>query len=177
MAAIDFGTAWKLRNKGLVLGSDGAAPIAIYKGSGAPNGTVPELVALYVDEVAATVGGALYITFSSGDTWAPVDANSRSTSSTNASAIPVRYSGSVNVTTAGAETRTLAIPSYVGQMLSLFFQTDGGDCVVTAATAINAAGNTIITLNDANDSITLRAVHTGAALAWRVISNDGATLS
>jgi hypothetical protein len=95
----------------------------------------------------------------------------------DAGAIGVNRSGSVSLVTAGAETRTLAIPTAIGQTITLYFQTDGGDCVVTVASAINAAGNTVITLNDANDSITLRGVHTGAALAWRVIVNDGCTLS
>lgn len=95
----------------------------------------------------------------------------------NAGAIPVTKSGSVPLVTAGAETRTLAIPSAIGQTLSLYFQTDGGDCVVTVAQAINAAGNTIITLNDAGDSIHLIGINNGSALRWRVLANDGCALS
>lgn len=95
----------------------------------------------------------------------------------DAGAIPVTKSGSVPIVTAAAETRTLAIPTAIGQTLTIFFKTDGGDCVVTVASAINAAGNNTITLNDANDSITLIGVHNGTALAWRVLVNDGASLS
>ena len=95
----------------------------------------------------------------------------------NAGAIPVTKSGSVPIVTAGAETRTLAIPTAIGQTLSIIMKTDGGDCVVTVASAINQAGNTIITLGDAGDNIHLIGVHTGTALAWRVLSNDGAALS
>jgi len=95
----------------------------------------------------------------------------------NAGAIPVTRSGSVAIVTAGAETRTLAIPAAITQILTLYFKTDGGDCVVTVAAAINAAGNNTITLNDAGDSITLRGIHNGTALAWRVMVNDGCTLS
>lgn len=95
----------------------------------------------------------------------------------NAGAISVANSGSCSLVTAGAETRTLARPTAIGQVITLYFQTDGGDCVVTVAAALNAAGNTIITLNDANDSISLIGVHNGSALAWRVLNNDGATLS
>jgi len=95
----------------------------------------------------------------------------------NAGAIPVTSSGSVPIVTAGAETRTLAIPSAINQILTLYMKTDGGDCVVTVASAINQAGNTHITLNDAGDSITLRGIHNGTALCWRVMANDGTSLS
>lgn len=95
----------------------------------------------------------------------------------NAGAIPVTKSGTVAIVTAGAETRTLAIPTFVNQMLTIYFRTDGGDCVITSAQAINQAGNTSITLNDANDSIQLVGVYNGTALRWRVVTNDGTTLA
>ena len=95
----------------------------------------------------------------------------------NAGAIPVGGGGVVALTTGGAETRTLAIPSKDGLDLTLVLDVDGGDCVVTVASAINQAGNTIITLGDAGDTIALRAVRVGGARAWRVIVNDGCALS
>lgn len=95
----------------------------------------------------------------------------------NAGAISVVRSGAVAIVSAGAETRTLAIPTFIGQELSIYFQTDGGDCVITVASAINQAGNTIITLNDVDDSILLKGVWNGVARAWRVVQNDGPTLS
>lgn len=95
----------------------------------------------------------------------------------NAGAIPVTASGSCPLVTAGAETRTLANPSAINQILTLYFKTDGGDCVVTAASAFNATGNNTITLNDAGDSITLRGIHNGTGLVWRVMANDGTSLS
>lgn len=95
----------------------------------------------------------------------------------DAGAIPVTRSGTVPIVTAGAETRTLAIPTFVNQKLVLFMQTDGGDCGVTVASAINQAGNTIITMNDVNDSILLTGIYNGTALAWRVTYNNGCTLS
>ena len=94
----------------------------------------------------------------------------------NGGAIPVTRSGCVALVTAGAETRTLAAPTFVNQMLTLYFKTDGGDCVVTAATGLNAGGNTRITLNDENDSIQLIGAYNGTALRWRVSQNDGTTL-
>lgn len=95
----------------------------------------------------------------------------------NAGAIPVTSSGHVKLVTAGAETRTLAAPSFAGQILSLSMKTDGGDCVLTCATTINQAGNNTITFNDAGDCVTLIAKSNGANLRWSVLANDGATLA
>jgi len=96
----------------------------------------------------------------------------------DAGAIAVTRSGSVSLVTAGpAETRTLAIPTAIGQVITLFLQTDGGDCAITVASAINVAGNTVITFDTVNERITLLAYHNGVALAWTVLANDGAALS
>lgn len=95
----------------------------------------------------------------------------------NAGAIPVTQSGHVPIVTAGAETRTLAAPTFVGQELLLYMKTDGGDGVITCATGINQAGNNTITMNDAGDSIRLVAIESGANKRWRVVYNDGCTLA
>ncbi len=95
----------------------------------------------------------------------------------NAGAIPVTASGRVAIVTAGAETRTLAVPTIIGQRLLIYMKTDGGDCVITVAAAINASGNTIITLGDAGDAIELVAIENGANLRWVVGFNSGITLS
>jgi len=95
----------------------------------------------------------------------------------NAGAIPVIRSGSAAITTAGAETRTLAIPAAAGITLVISLDVDGGDCVITAAAAVNQAGNNTITMNDAGDTIVLTAVQVGGSLVWRVVSNDGCSLS
>jgi hypothetical protein len=89
----------------------------------------------------------------------------------------VTESGHCPIVTAGAETRTLAAPSYTGQMLSLGMKTDGGDCVVTCVTGVNQTGNNTITMNDAGDSILLVGIESGANKRWRVAYNDGCTLS
>ena len=91
-------------------------------------------------------------------------------------AIPVTASGSVPLVTAGAETRTVADASYPGQMLNLYLKTDGGDCVVTFASPINATGNNTATFDDVGDNLLLVAVEDGADIEWRVIGGD-ATLS
>ena len=96
----------------------------------------------------------------------------------NAGAIPVNKGGFVPLVTAAAETRTLAIPTADGIILSLVLDTRvGGNCVVTSAQAINVAGNTVITLDTAGDSIHLRACTVAGVRRWRVVGNDGAVLS
>jgi hypothetical protein len=95
----------------------------------------------------------------------------------DAGAIPVTQSASVAITTAGAETRTLAIPTFIGQRLSICLDTDGGDCVITVASAVNQTGNNTLTGADAGDHISLEAITVGGTLAWRVLANDGWALS
>jgi len=93
-------------------------------------------------------------------------------------AIPVTASGSIAITTAAAETNTLAIPTFVGQRLTLFVDTYAvGDRVVTAASAINVANNTIMTFGAVSESITLQAITVAGALAWTIAANDNVSLS
>lgn len=92
-------------------------------------------------------------------------------------AIPVTTSATINIVTAGAETNTLAIPSFLGQVLLLNVATYVGNRVITSAQAINQAGNTIMTFGAARDLIELRAVLVGTALRWAVTANDGVALS
>jgi hypothetical protein len=87
-------------------------------------------------------------------------------------------SGYILLVSGGAETRTLDDPVYPGQLLDLFFETDGGDCVITADSAINQAANTIMTFADAGDHIRLVGGRDGAGdYEWRVVANDGVALS
>lgn len=93
-------------------------------------------------------------------------------------AIPVTRSASVAITQNGAETNTLADPTFRGQVMVLFVDTDtSGARVVTAASRINQAGNTIITMTEVGDYIRLEAITIGAALKWQVVANDGCVLS
>lgn len=93
-------------------------------------------------------------------------------------AIPVTTSGVVPIVTAGAETNTLAIPTFIGQWLVLTMDTRvGGDRVVTSAQSINQTGNTIMTFGAARDTIRLEAITVGGALRWYVAANDGVALS
>ena len=92
-------------------------------------------------------------------------------------AIAVNASGSVNLVSGTAETRTLAAPTFRGQTLSISMKTDGGDIVVTCATLVNQALNNTITFNDAGDHLLLIAKQNGNNLRWSVAVNDGCTLS
>ena len=96
----------------------------------------------------------------------------------NAGAIDVSRSGYMESVTTAAQTRTLARPTFIGQQLELHCKTDGGDNVITVTGTINVTGNNTITLNDVGDYVLLRASRGAAAvLQWRVVVNDGATLS
>lgn len=93
-------------------------------------------------------------------------------------AIPVTHSGSFPITQNGAETNTLADPTFIGQWLSIFVDTDtSGARVITAASRINQAGNVTITLTEVGDFIKLEAITIAGALKWQVVANDGAALS
>lgn len=95
----------------------------------------------------------------------------------NAGAIPVTRSGSVAITTAEAETRTMAIPALADITIAMSFDVDVGDCVITVAAAINMTGNNTITMAEPGDTIVLTAVQVAGALVWRMVVNDGCELS
>jgi len=102
----------------------------------------------------------------------------KATTAATATAINVTRSHSIAITQNGAETNTLAIPTFRGQRLVLFVDTDtSGARVVTSAQRINQAGNTIITMTDVGDYIELQAITIAGALRWQVVANDGCVLS
>jgi predicted RecA/RadA family phage recombinase len=94
-----------------------------------------------------------------------------------AGAIPVTSSGYVDLVTAGAETRTIAAPTFKGQSMLLSFKTKVGNCVVTVASTVNAAGNNTITFSAAGQAVKMIAKTSGANILWAVDMNDGAALS
>lgn len=95
----------------------------------------------------------------------------------DAGAIPVTASGSCAMTTAGTETRTLARPTNVGDMLSLFIDTDGGQATITVTGGVNQTGNNTIVMAQAGDHIVLVGISVGGTKRWSVVSNDGCALS
>lgn len=90
---------------------------------------------------------------------------------------PTRTSTSVAITTADAETRTLSDPTFVGQVLNVSLDVDGGDAVITADTAVNTAGNNTMTMADAGDLISFVSVAVAGVPVWRITANDGVALS
>ena len=68
-------------------------------------------------------------------------------------AIPVTQSGVCAITTAGAETNTLAIPTFIGQRIVLVCDTYAvGDRVITVAAAFNVANITILTFGAVSEA-------------------------
>lgn len=92
-------------------------------------------------------------------------------------AIVVTQSGFCPLVSGGAETRTMAAPTFLGQLITLGFKTDGGNCVVTIASTVNQTGNNTLTFADIGDEITLRGCITASAMEWREVSNDGVALT
>ena len=93
-------------------------------------------------------------------------------------AIDVSRSGYVELTTAGAETRTLADPVFRGQVLDIVFIADGGNCVVTAASAVNQTGNNTITFTDVGEHTRLVGAYNATdGWEWKTVVNDGAALT
>lgn len=131
----------------------------------------------YVVRVDATDGAYYLCPQAFGGASAASAASTDITDPGNAGAIAVVASGHAHLTTAGAETRTLAAPTFLGQELTLSMDVDGGDCVVTVATGLDAYGSTTITFNDAGDWCALRAIQVGGALRWRVVRSEGVLLN
>ena len=93
-------------------------------------------------------------------------------------AITPLVSSYVQLVTAGAETRTLSDPVSAGQLLTITMLTDGGDGVVTAASAVNQTGNNTLTFGAILDTITLVGIADGASsYRWSVVGNDGVALT
>jgi hypothetical protein len=95
-------------------------------------------------------------------------------------AIPVTQSGvcAITIGSSGAETNTLADPTFMGQMITIVADTVGsGTRAVTAASVINGANNTVMTFNAVRDQIVLQAITVAGALKWAVLLNISVTLS
>lgn len=77
------------------------------------------------------------------------------------------------ITTAGAETRTLARPDKAGILASVVLDTDGGDLTLTVTGGYDAAGDTSIVFADAGDMAVFMSVKTGTTFQWTIVSHEG----
>ena len=80
--------------------------------------------------------------------------------------------GTCPMTSATAETRTLANPAFGGQEITLLAEACIGDIAVHADSAFNYAGNNTITFTSTGESVTLRSAYTGSAWRWQLVFND-----
>ena len=152
----------------VILGSGGTPNVGIQSGRG---------IAVQVD---ATTGDLLlHVTIDSGTTWAASSMRPSVIADPGAVAlaISVLNSGSCAITTAGAEGRTIAAPTFIGQRISLVHDVAGGSVAITAAGALNQTGHTIMTMAAVGAFAELGAVQIGGGMIWRILSNDGVVLS
>jgi len=79
-----------------------------------------------------------------------------------------------SIVTAGAETRVLGAPNFVGQKAIITLGTDGGDLTMTNADGWldGATSDDVATFADAADSMVVEA-HGTAVTDWRVTSEKG----
>jgi len=79
-----------------------------------------------------------------------------------------------NLSSSGAETRTLARPTRGGAILTLHQQTDGGDITLTVTGGYNEAGDTTFTFSDVGQFATFISLETSAnVFFWRLVSHYG----
>lgn len=90
--------------------------------------------------------------------------------------LPRSFDGIVHLVTAGAETRTLPVPTKAGLRLKLCMKTYVGNCVVTVASAYDETGGTTLTFSAAGQFVALESYEVAAGVfAWRVMALDGVT--
>jgi hypothetical protein len=85
-----------------------------------------------------------------------------------------RFFNYLPITSAGSETRTIAIPDKAC-FLAIHHLSDGGDVLVGFNGAIDMSGNVAATFNTTGDMLYMYALPN--SLGWRLIANDGTTLS
>ncbi len=147
---------------------------------------IPDLTTVTPVDTVVTLNGLVYISLNGvSASYACLSAptNIESADPGTGNAIPVTGSTSISLTIgAGAETNTLADPGFAGQQLSLIAESVGGGArVITAASDLNVATNTILTFNAAREWALLVGINVGTIAApdlrWRIDSIDGATPS
>ena len=97
-------------------------------------------------------------------------------------AILIDKNGHISFATgASGETNTIAAPTKAGQEIILTCRSHGGgNRVITIASTVNQAGNTVLTFGAARDTIKLESIKTDTSpetFRWVVTANDGVALS
>lgn len=80
---------------------------------------------------------------------------------------------------AGAETNELPDPTQAGQRVCIMaVSVGGGTRAITADSAVNQTGNTVMTFAAVDDLAVLESFPVGGGdYEWRIVANDGAALS
>lgn len=106
--------------------------------------------------------------------WSQADATFKDPG--NAGVLPVSQCCFIPLDTAGAETRTLAVPVKAGLRMVLYCRTYVGNCVITVANGFDEAGGTTLTFTAAGQFVELISVEDGSGtFRWRVADYDGVT--
>lgn len=151
-------------------GSTAANSPSISAGASAPASTRP------AGSLFLRTAGIAYLFAIAG--WWPILAAVQVADPGNAGALSVAYPYAViNITTAGAETRTVAAPTFANQRLVVAFDVRVGNVVITSATTLNSTLNNTVTLDAAGKWVEFQAVRLAGALVWRATTAGGAALT
>ena len=74
-----------------------------------------------------------------------------------------------SIITAGAETRTLAVPPTVGLLHTIYLKTDGGTLTLTVTGGYDQAANTTMTFSDVGDYALFQSIDDNGTLRWQVV--------
>uniref|UniRef100_A0A6M3IJS1 Putative structural protein n=1 Tax=viral metagenome TaxID=1070528 RepID=A0A6M3IJS1_9ZZZZ len=80
-------------------------------------------------------------------------------------------------TTAGAAALTLARPTKAGIVGGIVLTVDGGDLTLTVTGGYNAGAETVIVFADAGDFLMVYSIDVGGTYYWRVVSQEGTSVS
>ena len=90
--------------------------------------------------------------------------------------VPQHHNMVCILTSAGAESRNIPIPKFVGQTCTLGVDAHGGNIVVNVAGNGNVAGADEITFTAASQTAFMIGVSLAGALRWRLTATDPAGL-
>lgn len=95
----------------------------------------------------------------------------------DAGTLTVTRSGTWEIVGAGADTRVLSDPPFVGCILVIVYAVDVTSATVSCANGFDSAGSVSALFTHAGETITLIGVKQGANLRWATMFADGPTMS